>query len=794
MISGVPSHVASTQRQVRPLVLLVLIAAAVAAEPALEQRTAAARKAFEQQILPIMKTYCLDCHGAVKPKVDLDFSGITTGSAALADKHHLQDGLNKLLSHEMPPPEKKQPSETEREQVRAWLSSVRRLSPKDPGPGFLRRLSRAEYANTLRDLLGVDPAIAADLPADAVGEGFTNALSPLQMERYLLIADEILDQHIRPEQVQYYWTGGQLTPSVSGATGAAGSTKAGETTQDSTASAQLLSGQPLSTVVRIPADGTYVFRIRAAALRDGRAPVRVAVRFGNQEIGELRVVADPKSPAIVTLRARLQADKSPLTFSLIAPPAQAPAPINNRQPSPGPARPVAPATPSSVIIETVDLRGPPVRAPSELQRRLIFATPDKDLNPREAARRIIEAFTRQAFRRPATSGEIEMLLRIFALAHDQDEPYTESVKLMLKAVLVSPQFLYIAADTTPVTNKVRAVGDHQIAARLSYLLWATMPDAELSALADAGTLRQPAVITAQVQRMIADPRASAFFDSFGAQWLGIDRIHELIVDEKRYPGLTPALRQAMYDEASLFFMSILRENRSLLDLLDADFTYLNAPLAKIYGMDNEVKGNQMQRVRLSDGNRGGVLTMPGVLAMTSNPNRTSPVKRGKWVLEQILGRNSPPPPPDVEPLERQDTPENARLNTRQRTERHREDPACIGCHRVLDPIGFGFENFDVLGRWRDIDDTGLAVDPGGELPGKVFFRTPRDLKRIIAGRKDEVCRTIVGKILAHALCRSLVDYDEVVADDIALAVAKDGYRLQTAVIRAVTSYPFLYQR
>ncbi|MBA3697828.1 MAG: DUF1592 domain-containing protein [Planctomycetes bacterium] len=785
-----PSIKAVPWRSIYPMALLLAVttATALAVEPALEQRTTAVRQAFEQQILPILKTYCLDCHGAVKPKVDLDFSRITTGSAALADKHHLMDGLNKLLSHEMPPPEKKQPSDAERDQVRAWLSSVRRLSPKDPGPGFLRRLSRAEYANTLRDLLGVDPAIAADLPADAVGEGFTNALSPLLMEKYLLIADETLDQHIRQEQVQYTWTGGQFTTVING------TTKTDESDHDRTAPIQLTVGMQLNTVLRIPADGTYVFRIKAAAVREDREPVRVAVRFGKQEIGELRVISDPKTPAVLTLRAKLFADKAPLNFSLIPRP---PATQSNNRPSPaGAAKPAAAQTitPSSVIIETVDLRGPPVRASSEFQRRLFIAMPDKDLEKREASRRIIEAFTRQAFRRPATSREIEILLRIFDLADGQDEPFIESVKLMLKAVLISPQFLYIAADTTPVTNKVRAVGDHQIAARLSYLLWATMPDAELSALADAGTLHQPAVITVQVKRMIADPRANAFFDSFGAQWLGLNNLHDLQVDELRYPGLTPVLRQAMYDEASLFFMSILRDNRSLIDLLDADFTYLNAPLAKLYGMDAEVKGNQMQRVRLSDGNRGGVLTMPGVLAMTSNPNRTSPVKRGKWVLEQILGQHSPPPPPDIEPLERQDTPENARLNTRQRTERHREDPACIGCHRVIDTIGFGFENFDVLGRWRDTDDTGLAVIPGGELPGKISFRTPRELKRIIVGRKNEVCRTLVGKILAHTLCRSLVDYDEVVADDIAIAVTKDGYRLQTAVIQAVTSYPFLYQR
>jgi len=249
----------------------------------------------------------------------------------------------------------------------------------------------------------------------------------------------------------------------------------------------------------------------------------------------------------------------------------------------------------------------------------------------------------------------------------------------------------------------------------------------------------------------------------------------------------------MYDEAAQFFTAILREDRSLLDLIDADFTFVNAALARIYGLD-DVKGTQLRRVQLSDGGRGGILTMPGVLAVTSLPNRTSPVKRGRWVLEQLLGQPAPLPPMNVAALEKQDTAENANLNLRQRTERHRSDPACSNCHRVLDTIGFGLENFDAIGRWREQDDTGLPVDSTGELPGKISFRSPQQLKRIIAGRKDEICRALVDKMLAYALCRTLDGYDEVVAEDIAAAVAKDGYRLQTALIQIATSYPFLARR
>ncbi|MBA3937671.1 MAG: DUF1592 domain-containing protein, partial [Planctomycetes bacterium] len=460
-----------------------------------------------------------------------------------------------------------------------------------------------------------------------------------------------------------------------------------------------------------------------------------------------------------------------------------------------PAKPPAPPTVRTLLIETIDLVGPPGQAPSAAQRRLFTAVPGKDLAKREAARRIATDFARRAYRRPATAAEIDVLLSVFDLADGQDEVFSEAVKLMLKGALVSPQFLFITGDSGGDDPAgVAPLGDHELAARLSYFLWSTMPDDELAALADAGTLHEPARLAQQVRRLIADPRSVAFFDSFAAPWLGLDRLDALPVDEQRFPQLTPALRRAMYDEAAQFFGAVLREDRSLLELIDADFTYLNAPLAKLYGLEGEVKGPQLRRVALTDVNRGGLLTMPGVLAVTSLPNRTSPVKRGRWVLEQILGQPAPQPPMNVAALEQQDTPANAGLNLRGRTELHRRDPACAGCHRVLDPLGFGLENFDPLGRWRERDDTGLAVDATGELPGSGAFHSPHELKRALAARRDQICRALAGRLLAHALCRSLTGYDEIVADDLAAAIAADGCKLQSLVVAVATSYPFLNRR
>ncbi|MBA3937894.1 MAG: DUF1592 domain-containing protein, partial [Planctomycetes bacterium] len=420
-----------------------------------------------------------------------------------------------------------------------------------------------------------------------------------------------------------------------------------------------------------------------------------------------------------------------------------------------------------------------------------------DLGKREAARRIASAFARRAYRRPAAPDEIETLLKVFDLADGQDEVFAESIKLMLKATLVSPAFLYLTPDDGSLVGDdgaIVALGDHQLASRLSYLFWSTMPDDELAALADARTLHLPATIAAQVRRLIADPRSRALFAGFGAPWLGLDKLPDLAVDEQRFPLMTKPLREAMYEEGALVFAAILREDRSLVEFVDCDFTFLNATLARIYGLEGTVSGAQMTRVHLTDGNRGGVLTMPGVLAVTSLPTRTSPPRRGRWVLEQILGQAPPPPPANVAALEAQDTAANTALTLRQRTERHRADPVCAGCHRTMDPIGFGLEVFDVSGRVRDHDDTGGVVDARGELPGKARFSGPVELKRIIAGRSAEFTRTLTAKLLAYALGRALTGYDQVVVDDIAAAVIKDGGKFDTLLTEIATSLPFRYRR
>lgn len=432
------------------------------------------------------------------------------------------------------------------------------------------------------------------------------------------------------------------------------------------------------------------------------------------------------------------------------------------------------------------------KPPTAVQKRLLGELPAKGANEREAAKKVAQSLARQAYRRPASEAEVAVLLDVFDLARKNKLAYPESVRLMLKAVLVSPQFLYITPATAVEEGKtIVPLDDYQLAARLSYLLWATMPDAELSVLADSGKLHEPATLKAQTKRLLADQRSRALFDGFGAQWLGLEDMATKTFDMAKFPLMTGEMRAAMYDEARLFFESIVRENQSVVGFVDSDYTFLNEPLAKLYGLEKAVLGPEMRRVKLTDQNRGGILGMPGVLATTSFPNRTSPVKRGVWVLEQVLGERIPPPPANVPTLEKQDKKKVANLTLRQRTELHQSNPTCANCHKILDPIGFGLENFDAIGRWREQDDSGGAIDAAGELPGGKHFTTPKELKAILAVRKDDLARNLTEKLLAYALCRQLEGYDEIVVDHLMETIAKDGYRMQTILTEVITSYPFL---
>ena len=397
---------------------------------------------------------------------------------------------------------------------------------------------------------------------------------------------------------------------------------------------------------------------------------------------------------------------------------------------------------NKVIDQVVMPEGEP---PTEVQKRLFGDTPSNDADFHKAARQAARSLARDAYRRPPTETELDVLVGVFDLARENKLGYTASLGLMWKAVLVSPQFLFITpAVEVDAKGSVVPLDDYQLASRLSYLLWSTPPDPELSALADKGELHNPEVLRAQVERLLNHDRSRALFDGFGAQWLGVGGLESQTFDPDVFPQMNPALRKAMLEEARLFFQSIVRENQSVFRFVDSDYTFVNESLAELYGLGQSVQGPTMRRVKLEDRNRGGILGMPATLASTSFPNRTSPVRRGVWVLEQVLGERVPPPPPDVPELEEQEKSSKEGLTLRQRTELHQSEPTCANCHKVLDPIGFGLENFDAIGRWREKDDVGVAIDSVGKLPNGEGFSNPAELKDLLAARKADMARNLTG--------------------------------------------------
>lgn len=590
---------------------------------------------FKTKVAPFVKKYCTKCHGGGRAKANISYEVALKDPGRGVAFLNWKKAVANVKVHDMPPEDAKRiPTEEERRQFAGWIDKLKYLSPKNPGPFVIRRLTPVEYGNTLRDLYGVDPSIADQLPEEVTGEGYLNSISPLQSELFLELANKVVEQVIAAK-------------------------------------------------------------------------------------GE---------------------------------------------------------------------------EPTAVQKRLFGELPPEGSDLRAAARKVARKLARDAYRRPASESELDVLVDVFDLARESELDYTASLTLMFKAVLVSPQFLFITpAGEVPSGKQVVRVDDHQLASRLSYLLWSAPPDAELSALADKGELQKPETLKAQTERLLLDPRARALFDSFGAQWLRIHDVERKVFDPKLFPQMTPAMREAMMNEPRLFFESIVHENQKVIRFVDSDYTFLNESLAKLYGLQQTVSGSEMRRVKLENPNRGGILGMSATLAATSFPTRTSPVNRGVWVLEQILGERVPPPPPDVPELEQQREEKVEGLTLRQRTQLHTKDPVCATCHKVLDPIGFGLENFDAIGRWRDKNEAGVAIDSAGKLPSGAAFSTPAELKRLLAEREADLARNLTERLMAHALGRQLEGYDEVVIDQLMTRIAADDYRVRTIIKEVIASYLFTHR-
>lgn len=447
---------------------------------------------------------------------------------------------------------------------------------------------------------------------------------------------------------------------------------------------------------------------------------------------------------------------------------------------------------NQVIRSVIAESGSPV---TEQQERLLGNLPADPQLYRTEARKVALSLASDAYRRPPSDSELEALLSVFDLGQENQLDYMSSLALMWKAILVSPQFLFITPQPGIETDSsIVPLDDYQLASRLSYLLWSHPPDGELRALAEAGNLSDPDVLRSQVQRLLGDAKSRALFDTFGAQWLSVGGLLDQTFDPDLFPEMTPAVRSAMLEEVRWFFQSIVSENQSIFRFVDSDYTFISDEIADWYEIEKSDDASTVQRVKITDPNRGGILGMPAVLASTSFPTRTSPVNRGVWFLEQVLGDHVPPPPPDVPDLAASISGDPKKLTLRERTEMHQSDPACANCHRILDPIGFGFENFDAIGRWRTVDMDGNPVDSQGSLPSGEAFATPAELKEQLIKRKGDVARNVTAQFMAFSLGRPLESYDERVLDELMNRLAPDDYPMGTMIGEVVTSYLFTHRR
>ena len=523
-----------------------------------------------------------------------------------------------------------------------------------------------------------------------------------------------------------------------------------------------------STTVAIYLDGSYDLRVSIERPRDH--PVDVAVKVDGIAAGTLTFPRDPNgAPTNRAQTARLSRGAHTITV-------------------------VDGKTPVEFYTLTVEQRqDAPTPEKRALHYRLFgMESGEAPIEPRKAAQRLLAEFLPKAYRHPVEPSDVDRYLAMYDRAAERGDPYEERVKLALKAVLVSPRFLFRIEQRSKAPG-IHPVDEYDLASRLSYFLWSTMPDEELSRLAEQGRLQDPKVLAAQVERMLDDPRSRTFASSFVGQWLGTQEVGGRLVPaiSEVQHFYTPETAADLREEPVLLFHHILGENRSLLELLTADYTFLTERLVRFYQLEGKVKldGSGFERVQWPDNRRAGVLGMGSVLAMTSHYRQSSPVLRGAWVLDTLLGVRVPPPPPDVPPLE---TAANkvGKMTMREQILKHRADPSCAACHNVMDPIGFGLENFDWMGQWRDKEAKGQPIDASGVMPSGEKFTGPVKLREALLKRKDEFLRHLTGKVLGYALGRGLADGDQCTVQRLVDTLEKDHYRARTLIREVALSIPF----
>ena len=734
---------------------------------------------FQERVLPLVKKYCIECHSGSEPEAELSFD--TVGHLSHVDDHpELWENIaEKLRRHEMPPADHPQPPADELKTVDAWISArmTRLLASQHPNPGrvTMRRLNRAEYNNTIRDLVGVDFRPANDFPVDDTGYGFDNigdvlALPPLLMEKYFSAAEQIIDKAIVEKVV------GEPIASIEGM---AMRRVSGGGGPDANAAHVLHTDGLLEAEIKIPATGQYEILVKAFGTQAGADPARMSVRVDGNETRLVDVPATSESVGEYSVPWTLTEGSHRIGLAF----------VNDYYRPDNPDKNQRDRNLGVVGLEIVPGGEAAWEKLPEVHRGIIQQVPTI-ANRRHVAKETIHRFAERAFRRPMVRDEMKRLFRLYEQAERSGATFEQSIKIALTAILVSPNFLFRVEIDRPGDGKEgsRDLNDFELASRLSYFLWSSMPDKELFDAARNGGLTQRDDLKKQLLRMLDDPRSSALVEHFAGQWLQLGKLGLVTPDSDRFPQFTDELRSDMRRETELFFEAVMREDRQITDLLDADFTFVNERLARHYDIEG-VEGNEFRRVAVMRETRGGIPTQASILTLTSNPTRTSPVKRGKWVLENLLGEPPPPPPPEVPELAEEKHGE-LRGTLRQRMEQHRSDSACGVCHNRIDPLGFGLENYDAVGRWRT-NDGDAAVDASGVLPDGTAFNGPRELKQLLISRRDEFTRALAEKMLVYALGRGLTLSDRPAIDQIIAQATEGEYKFKSLILAIVSSEPFL---
>ena len=792
--------------QIVGLLLLVMPSLSLAAE---EPNFAKAGRAY-------LQNHCLKCHSGAKPKAGLSLEPFRDSSSLIKQRKAWATVLTRIATGEMPPKGQPQPTVAEAvaftDLVKAVFDHADRNAKPDPGRVTMRRLNRVEYRNTVRDLMGVQFDPTEDFPSDDIGHGFDNigdvlTLSPVLMERYLAAAESIVSQAIMPNPppvIKRRLASIYTEP----ASGESAKLAVNGFRPMSTDGKKFIELGPINTPYKWDADSDYIFRTRVYAETGNGKPLKVTLLLHGKglpnpspDVELNQLLGNVQRPARILKTFLVKANKREDAVVLEIPVSATP---NRHRMMIAIDKPPAGGPHSKLWVEYLALDGPLDPRPAS-HRRLLAVTPGKP--QAEQTRAVMTRFLRRAFRQPVTPRDLARSLRLVELALSEGDKWESAIQFAMQAALCSPKFLFrMELDAQPQSPQARPLDEFQLASRLSYFLWSTMPDDTLLDLAKKKQLTPQ--LDAQVHRMLADPRASSLVQNFAIQWLQVKRIEFISPDGQLFPTFNVKLRQAMLRETELFVESILREDRSVLDLIDADYTFLNEPLANHYGIADtngnilgkkpnkpggqRIKGEQFRRVSLQDRTRGGLLTQGSVLTVTSNPTRTSPVKRGRWVLEQILGTPPPPPPADVPELseEKQDV---SSASLRKRMEVHRRNPACANCHAKMDPIGFALENFNAVGAFRTKDGD-FDVDATGQFADGTKFTGAADLKAIVMQRKQEFTRCLIEKLLTYAVGRGIEYYDRPTVEKIVQALPGEKYKFSALVKQIVKCDAFRQRR